>query len=385
MAKRENGAALKRRGILAAAGAVVAGIALKQSAAPVLAASLTLETTANIEALSTGLTYTGGFELSGAALNVIDDGGAAFADVPGAMVGGVASTKANIGVFGRHMGSGIGVYGFAGASGNGVFGACNGSAGSYGIHGLTDVGLGVYGTAGSGSGTGVYGISSSAAAGNGNGVYGVVNHVGSTQVTAGVFGDSPASYGIIGHTTAYGYSGCTGIANYPNTAALAGAGTNGAYGAYIVGPTVVQGDFTVMGGAKNAAVRHTDGSYRLMHCVEAPEAWFEDIGEARLVNGTAEVKLDADFAAVVETASYHVFLTPRDANTQGLAVTAQVATGFSVRELRGGTSTLAFSYRIVAKRADIKSGRLARFELPKIRLPKPEEMPPPPAPLPKKP
>jgi hypothetical protein len=211
-------------------------------------------------------------------------------------------------------------------------------------------------------------------------VYGFVGHVGATQVTAGVFGDSDHSYGILGRTTASGYSGCTGIASTPGTAAFAGGASGGAICAYFTGATVVQGNFTVVGGAKNAAVKHTDGSYRLLHCVESPEPWFEDFGEANLVNGHADVKLDPDFAAVVDPSAYHVFLTPRDENMRGLAVTTQTATTFAVRELQGGTSSLTFSYRVVARRKDLKVGRLARFELPKIKIPTPEEIPPPPAP-----
>ena len=36
---------------------------------------------------------------------------------------------------------------------------------------------------------------------------------------------------------------------------------------------------------------------------------------------------------------------------------------FEVRELQGGTSSLAFSYRVVAKRKDIAGPRLERVEI----------------------
>jgi hypothetical protein len=47
---------------------------------------------------------------------------------------------------------------------------------------------------------------------------------------------------------------------------------------------------------------------------------------------------------------------------------------------------VAFSWRVLAKPRDAgaKVERLAKYEQPKIRLPKPQEMPPPPQP-PKKP
>ena len=75
---------------------------------------------------------------------------------------------------------------------------------------------------------------------------------------------------------------------------------------------IVGGDFTVVGGAKSAAVPHPDGSHRRLYCVESPESWFEDFGGDTLVCGEAAVALDPDFAAVVDASNYHVFLTGHD-------------------------------------------------------------------------
>ena len=72
-------------------------------------------------------------------------------------------------------------------------------------------------------------------------------------------------------------------------AAVVGA-TNGVAGAYagaFYGPVIVGGNFTVVGGAKSAAVPHPDGSHRRLYCVESPESWFEDFGEAELICGEA--------------------------------------------------------------------------------------------------
>jgi hypothetical protein len=101
-------------------------------------------------------------------------------------------------------------------------------------------------------------------------------------------------------------------------------------------------------------VAFPDGSKRLLHCMESPEHWFEDFGSARLTRGRVTVKLDADFAKVVKLNDYRVFLTP-EGDCQGLYVRSKRGTSFEVRELQGGTSNVAFSYRIVAKRKDIKS------------------------------
>jgi hypothetical protein len=77
----------------------------------------------------------------------------------------------------------------------------------------------------------------------------------------------------------------------------------------------VTGNLTVLGnqvawGTKSAAAKHTDGTHRLLYCVESPDSLFEDFGEARLVKGAATVKFDRDFVGVADTRQYHVFLTP---------------------------------------------------------------------------
>jgi hypothetical protein len=135
---------------------------------------------------------------------------------------------------------------------------------------------------------------------------------------------------------------------------------------------IVGGDFIVVGGAKSAAVQHPDGSHRLLYCIESPESWFEDFGEAQLDCGHSEVTIDSNFAAAADTEAYHVFLTAYD-NDQVLHVTNRTPTGFTVQsdvalaELKGkNRSDLsgAFSWRIVAKRKDIKGERFARVTIP---------------------
>jgi hypothetical protein len=96
--------------------------------------------------------------------------------------------------------------------------------------------------------------------------------------------------------------------------------------------------------------------------MESPESWFEDFGEASLVNGKARVDLDPDFALAVVTGRYHVFLTPHG-DCNGLFVRHRDDRGFEVREQKDGTGNLTFSYRVIAKRKDIVGERLARFTL----------------------
>jgi hypothetical protein len=96
-----------------------------------------------------------------------------------------------------------------------------------------------------------------------------------------------------------------------------------------------------------------------LYSVQSPENWFEDFGSAALSNGAATVALDPTFAQTVNGGvEYHVFLTP-NGDCKGLYVTQKSPTSFEVRELGGGTSSVAFDYRIVAKRAGFESVRLA--------------------------
>jgi hypothetical protein len=109
--------------------------------------------------------------------------------------------------------------------------------------------------------------------------------------------------------------------------------------------------------------------------MESPEHWFEDFGAATLKAGRVVVKIDADFARVVKLDEYHVFVTPAD-DCRGLCVRNKTATSFEVRELAGGKSSVAFSYRIVARRKDIKAHqRFAKIDRSQA-LPAPATRPP---------
>ena len=102
-----------------------------------------------------------------------------------------------------------------------------------------------------------------------------------------------------------------------------------------------------------------DGRKVEIPAVASAESWVEDYGSGTLSVGVASVALEPTFALAVNTnIEYHVFLTPRG-DCEGLYVTHQTATGFEVRELRGGRSNVAFDYKIVAKRKGKENVRLA--------------------------
>jgi hypothetical protein len=93
--------------------------------------------------------------------------------------------------------------------------------------------------------------------------------------------------------------------------------------------------------------------------VQSAENWFEDAGSGQLHNGSARIALDPTFAQTVNTAvEYHVFLTP-NGDCKGLYVDQKTATSFDVHELGGGTSSVGFDYRIMAKRSGYERVRLA--------------------------
>jgi hypothetical protein len=130
------------------------------------------------------------------------------------------------------------------------------------------------------------------------------------------------------------------------------------------GALFVNGPLFVGGAPKSSVVPHPDGSQRVMHTVEAPESWFEDIGRAQLRQGVARVDIDPDFAAVSGLGDdYHVFLTA-EGPSNGLYVGDRTSTGFEVREQGAATSEITFSYRIMTKRTNAGTGRLEPIELP---------------------
>ncbi len=183
--------------------------------------------------------------------------------------------------------------------------------------------------------------------------------LGTSTGNVGIYAVSTGSYGLVSD------------GNGPSTVGALIRGNGGAQAAVFVGSVQVQGNLTITGSfPKSAAVPHPDGSHRRLYCQEAPEPWFEDFGSGQLVQGRATIQLDPDFAAVVHGESYHVFLTPT-ADCNGLYVSQRTPQGFTVQELRGGTSSLAFSYRLVAKRRDLDHhGRMERVEVHEAAVPK---------------
>jgi hypothetical protein len=261
--------------------------------------------------------------------------------------GVTATSDSGVGIDARSQNS-TAVLAVAGGSGAGVLGQSSGgpgvegftAGGVAGVHGHSER-CGVWGE-GSGAGVGVYGTSP------GNAVVGVTS--GSSATSAGVVGSSARSQGVLGTST-------IGIG-------VVGRSRRGLAGSF-EGDVVVQGAFYVSG-LKAAAVTHPDGSHRAMFSLEAPESYFEDFGEVTLIGESVVVSLDADFAALVTRKKYQVFLTSY--GPEALYVRRRDADGFEIARVDAGDEgklrRVQVGYRIVARRADVKAGRLPKVKMP---------------------
>ncbi|MDQ2784245.1 MAG: hypothetical protein M3Y58_04500, partial [Chloroflexota bacterium] len=358
--------AVKRRGLIAGAAALAAGLLAKQVSEPVRAATSPLEIptssgsgqAVNVVVDQTNIngTLPNGTAMINANANINTNnvigllgqgGGPGGPGVMGLMKG-VTFPGASFGaaIFGQGLDTAIGVfgvgnvgvhgtsttssgYGVIGEGDTGVHGESQGSTNGSGVEGLYfgsgTNGIGVKGsvTGGAAGTTAVYGNNQSTGTGGigvygysprGNGVYGLTEAAGQ----AGVFGQTgtPGAVGFTGYSTNPGafagyFNGKVFASHTPSNSgdhtvvALADSGFAGVFGQALVGirgagilgstfdPATgtnntanyagfFNGNLTVVNGNKNVAVPFPDGSHRLLYCVEAPEAWFEDFGTGTL-------------------------------------------------------------------------------------------------------
>ena len=302
--------------------------------------------------------------------------------------------NATYGVIGNNTGTniGVGVYGQDSTSGE-PSGTGSLLSGKYGAGVWGDGGIVVSGS----SNVGVFGTTDDSYAGffenNSTGAYPAVYAEANTTAefsaigvlgeavccsseyenvfaNAGVWGDSGGasgeSAGIVGTA---GNNSAGDFYNDSSTAPtiyLENAG-GGPTGGVAMATHEAAGDCAIGAGGdvactgKVASVVATEGGARKvsLYAMQSPENWFEDFGSGTLVNGSATIALDPTFATTVNTtADYHVFLAP-NGDCKGLYVSQKSGGSFEVRELGGGQSSVAFDYRIVAKRSGYEN---ARFE-----------------------
>ena len=287
----------------------------------------------------------------------------------------------------------IGVYGVSSvANGVGVIGSggqygVQGSGSEAGVHGLSQTRVGVRG--GSKDNVGVFGVARSFSPSGVTPPSGRVGVAGVSDDGTGVRGDSGDGNGVFGVSTnasgVYGFSnfsyGTAGVSNsYTGVYARSGAHWGlhaesvSSFAGVFSGPVYINGSMTATG-AKSAAVKLPNGEHRRMYCQEAPEPWFEDFGKGQLAGGRATVALDKDFASVVKSDDYLVFLT-EVGDAGGLYVSNQGPQGFEVRSRGAAPSGGAFNYRVVARRKDPVGGRLEKVDVPDFSKVKPLPTPP---------
>jgi hypothetical protein len=168
---------------------------------------------------------------------------------------------------------------------------------------------------------------------------------------AGIFyNDSATSSTILALNNNSG--GTTGLNVHAIGTALSAGGPGGTCG---INQT---GNLACTGQVKTLVTTRSGARQVETYSVQSAENWLEDYGSGQLNHGSVTVALDPAFAETVNTGvQFHVFLTP-GADCKGLYVSNKTANSFEVHELGGGTSSISFDYKIVAKRLGHEIERL---------------------------
>jgi hypothetical protein len=287
------GTSLRRRGALAGLSVVLAGLVAKASELPVRAAD--------------GGNFLLGRGNQADSRTQLDKSGA---------VNDVALVVTNA--------SGGGIQGTS-ESTDATIAGVRGEGVTVGVFGETISPSGIAGVMGNGRATGVTGTSTDGTGVEGHGSTGVSGFA-NTGGGIGVFGQGVlAGVGVLGQ---------------------AGASTPNSYGVFSNGRFGATGPITALIGE------------RVVFALASPDSWIIDVGSATLdPHGRATVPLAPDFAALIDTSTYQVFVTPY-AESEGLFVGRRTPTSFDVASHHGGReANIAFGFQVVGKRKDIAVSR----------------------------
>jgi hypothetical protein len=292
----------------------------------------------------------------------------------------VTGESPNLGIVGASSGfsstgtgrGGAGVWGDTGAGANsghaGVLGTADANTAGWFINNgpfatvlatNSSAEIGAFGVAALSDYVGVYGIGTSTSGTGGEVIFpaGIWGDTGSFDGIA-VYGTADAGYGgfFVNNDSAENDGQMTleavNFASNPEAHVFLAGGTGEC--------DIDSGGDLFCTGSKSAVVPVDGGSRKVaLYAIEGPENWFEDAGSGQLSNGSAHIDLDPTFAQTVNTEmDYKVFPAP-NGDCKGLYITNKTQTSFEVRELGGGTSSVAFDYRIMAKRKGYENIRLA--------------------------
>jgi len=165
----------------------------------------------------------------------------------------------------------------------------------------------------------------------------------------GIEGSSFAGSGIVANSSAGAALYASGDYGYGVYAASA---NNDAI--YANGNVQVTGQVYTGGSCKNGCSKTRQ---EVSFAARTSQPTIDDVGESALRNGVARVALAADFANAIDARKpYVVLLTPEGDGS--LYVTNRTASGFEVRQVGGGHSSIPFAYRIVAKPYAVSDERL---------------------------
>ena len=307
------------------------------------------------------------------------------------------STGTGYAVYGQNTGTGNAINGIAtaatttgvrgantNASGTGIFGAGNNQAATYLVSGSggaftgttgafgfssSSAGAGIHGRNSNINGIGVYGESTAAASGTstGTGVLGVTNQYAGSGVEGGNY--NTTGTGVVGWGNGLGgniMNTGSGVAATGNLQAIyakymsTGIGqaiiAQDNYGAqWYVGYWTGSAYRKILGnGTVSTVVKDLNNQNVVMNCPETPENLLMDYGIGKLSNGKAHIDIDPILSKNILVNDKHplkVFIQ-LEGDCNGVYVTNKSASGFDIIELQSGTSSVSFSYNIVATMGD---------------------------------
>jgi hypothetical protein len=140
--------------------------------------------------------------------------------------------------------------------------------------------------------------------------------------------------------------------------AVCDANGNGQAGMYVAD----NGNGVVWGDSKNFRVPDPDDATRDIWygCIEGPELAMYVRGTARLVNGRARIELPDHFRKLADEQGMTVQLTPRSAESKGLAAVQVSLNGIEVVELLNGRGNYEFDWEVKAVRKEHRDFRVYR-------------------------
>lgn len=199
--------------------------------------------------------------------------------------------------------------------------------------------------------THTFAINGYSANANGAAVYGFIATAGS--LWGALQGESFGDYGVSGTGD---QRGVIGEGTTITTTGFGGQFTNDGVQANVGGWQCCWTARKIWGGGSVSTIvdGNDEGTKVTMTAAESPDILFTDYGSAELVNGEAVVQIDPILTNNIHVDENHpirIFIQP-EGECKGLYVSSKSADSFSVKELMNGQSNIAFSYTIVAHRAN---------------------------------